>query len=351
MTAKFSDSVLTWFDQHGRKDLPWQKNISAYSVWLSEIMLQQTQVKTVIPYFNRFIKKFPEVKKLAETNLDNVLTLWSGLGYYARARNLHKTAQIITNKYQGKFPDSLAQLQSLPGIGRSTAGAILSLGFNQYAVILDGNVKRVLCRYYAINQWPGKSATTDTLWEIAEENTPKERTANYNQAMMDLGAMICTRSQPKCTDCPLRTTCKAYLQGNPQDYPVRKIAKKIPTRTTMMLLLINEKNEILLEKRPPVGIWGGLLSFPECSHHDDIKNWCVEKYAVHIDEPVIWPEIRHTFTHFHLEITPVLVKVIEYHFAVMEPSNLIWCKLNKAKTKELPAPIKKLLEQLKSRLV
>ena len=257
LQSSFAAALLAWFDQYGRKHLPWQKNRSAYRVWVSEVMLQQTQANTAITYFESFMKRFPAVADLANASQDEVLRLWAGLGYYARGRNLHKSAQVIVNHYQGSFPNTIAALTKLPGIGRSTAGAIVSLAYNQPAAILDGNAKRVLARMYAIDGWPGKAQVNKQLWALAESHTPKKRCADYTQAMMDLGATLCTRSQPGCSQCPARTQCLAFKQGNPKDYPGKKPKKRLPSKHTQFLMVINHRGEILLEKRPAVGIWGG----------------------------------------------------------------------------------------------
>lgn len=246
-TKKFQELVLTWFEKYGRKTLPWQVNINPYRVWISEIMLQQTQVATVIDYFQRFTKRFPTIETLAETPIDEVLPLWSGLGYYARARNLHRCAKIIVEQHHGEFPSTLEQLVELPGIGKSTAGAILSIAFKKQAAILDGNVKRVLQRFFGIREWYGNPATLKQLWEIAETLAPKTKTAEYTQAMMDLGAMICTRSKPKCDLCPLQKSCIAYHENLTTSIPASKPKKQIPTKHTIMLILENKRGEIYLE--------------------------------------------------------------------------------------------------------
>ena len=217
-----SSSLLKWFKIHGRHDLPWQKNLSPYRVWVSEIMLQQTQVKTVIPYYKRFMERFPQINDLSSANIDQVLYLWTGLGYYARARNLHKTARIITSQYDSQFPDTVEDLEKLPGIGRSTAGAILALSLNKRAPILDGNVKRVLTRFYSIPGWPEQTKTKNQLWAIAEKNTPRKNFAQYTQAIMDLGATGCKRSKPDCCRCPVEHTCNAYTLNKVEDYPSKK---------------------------------------------------------------------------------------------------------------------------------
>ena len=339
----FSHAVLDWYDLHGRKDLPWQKKVTPYRVWVSEIMLQQTQVSTVIAYFERFMARFPDIAKLAAADLDEVLHLWSGLGYYARARNLYKTAQIIQDKHQGHFPDNVTALADLPGIGLSTAGAILSLGMHIPATILDGNVKRVLARVLAIDEWPGKPAVMDYLWSIATELTPKERVQHYNQAMMDLGAMICVRGQPRCDSCPLTTFCQAHQQHNVSAYPVSKPRKELPKKHAYLLALHNAKQEILLVKRPPTGIWGSLWSLPECSAPDELAKWCQQHFACDIHRLQLLPDITHTFSHFQLTMTPIKVQVKKFTAKVMEEDQFIWYNIKQAPEIGLPAPIMKFL--------
>ena len=281
--SPFSDRLLAWFDDHGRKDLPWQHDITPYHVWLSEIMLQQTQVSTVIDYYNRFIKRYDNVQALAAADLDDVLALWTGLGYYARARNLYKATQIIVERHQGQLPSTIDELMALPGIGRSTAGAIMALGYHQRHAILDGNVKRVLTRYAAISGWPGKKDIEQKLWQLAEQLLPTHRVGSYIQAQMDLGATICTRSKPLCSQCPLITDCKAYLSGNPTQYPSSKPKKAIPQRQTYWLIVRTESGLILLEQRPNKGIWGGLWSFPEFESLDDVKCFYQQNFDAHKD--------------------------------------------------------------------
>ncbi len=315
-------------------------------MWVSEIMLQQTQVTTVIPYFLRFIKQFPDLKTLAKAEIDEVLALWAGLGYYARARNLHRTAKIIAEEYHSQFPQTVDALQKLPGIGRSTAGAILALSSNIRAPILDGNVRRVLTRFHAIAGWPGISAITEQLWEIAEKYTPKQQVAEYTQAMMDLGATVCTRSQPKCDSCPLQSHCQAYASGAPTRYPISKPTKQLPVKTTHMLLLNNQQGEILLIKRPPVGIWGGLWSLPECPLNEDIENWCQKYLFCEINKLITWPSLRHTFSHFHLDIVPIVASISHWAPPLMESDNAVWYNLAQINAKGVAAPIKQLLTQL-----
>jgi A/G-specific adenine glycosylase len=259
---QFQQAVLSWFEHQGRTNLPWQNPITPYRVWISEIMLQQTQVATVIPYFERFMQSFPCVESLANASVDDVLHHWTGLGYYARARNLHKTAQIIAFEHLQQFPDTVEALSALPGIGRSTAGAIRSIGFKKPAAILDGNVKRVLARFSATAGWPGKTAVHNQLWKIAEHYSPLERTEQYTQAMMDLGALVCTRSNPQCHQCPLESNCKAALRGEQSLFPGKKPKKAIPVRESIFLMLRSSKGDILLQQNPPAGLWGGLWVLP-----------------------------------------------------------------------------------------
>lgn len=347
---EFSEKVLQWFDQHGRKDLPWQEDRTPYRVWISEIMLQQTQVATVIPYFERFIRRFPALDSLANAQLDDVLSLWSGLGYYARARNLHKTAKIIQKEFNGHFPEQIEQVMSLPGIGRSTAGAILSLSLDQHHPILDGNVKRVLARYFTVEGWPGNQKTANTLWHYSEQLTPKKRVADFNQATMDLGAGVCTRSKPACSRCPLISNCKAFSSGTQSLYPGKKPRKIIPVRQIQMLLASNNNGEILLQRRPPSGIWGGLLSLPEIPVDHDIEQWCKTKLGITVYKFQRWPVYRHTFSHFHLDISPVQTSVESLSGSVMDDQEWVWydnAASDATKTKGgLPAPVVRLLEQL-----
>lgn len=351
-SKSFSVDVLNWFDKHGRKNLPWQKDRSPYRVWISEIMLQQTQVTTAIPYFERFIARFPTLKSLAKAELDEVLSLWSGLGYYARARNLHSAAQTIQNNFGGKFPKDFEQTLTLPGIGRSTAGAILSLALGQHHPILDGNVKRVLARHFTVDGWPGNTAVSKTLWQHSERLTPKKRVDDFNQAMMDLGSGICTRSNPNCTQCPLSTNCKSYATKTQTDYPGKKPKKITPVREVQMLLVTNDNGDILLQRRPPTGIWGGLLCLPEIPLKTDTKQWCKKTIGFTVNEKHRWPVLRHTFSHFHLDISPVLATVKSLKNCVMEESEWVWYNngLKEKQTKTvggLPAPVTKLLKQHK----
>jgi len=341
--SAFQRNILVWFDQHGRKDLPWQKDLTPYRVWLSETMLQQTQVATVIPYFNAFIAKFPDIADLANAPADEVLHLWSGLGYYARARNLHKTAQLIAE--QGRFPDTLDELLTLPGIGLSTAGAILSIAFNKSHPILDGNVKRVLTRFRAVSGWPGNSAVNKELWAISAKLTPIDRVADYTQAMMDLGATVCTRSKPACEVCPLNGECLARRENNVSAYPTPKPAKILPIKQLTLLLLSNADKCILLEKRPPTGIWGGLWSLPEFDSVEEAHDWCLAR-NIHIAGQQILATRRHTFSHYHLDYTPLLIQSDNPINFVMEADRTVWYKTGQLNKLGLAAPIKQLLNNL-----
>ena len=339
---QFQKKILVWFNTHGRKNLPWQQAISPYRVWVSEIMLQQTQVKTVIPYYQQFMQRFPTISKLAIANLDEVLHYWTGLGYYARARNLYKAATIIMHDFNGSFPKKFTEIITLPGIGRSTAGAICALALKQHYAILDGNVKRVLARFAKIQGWPGKTSVADKLWQLAEHYTPQKHIAEYTQAMMDLGATLCTRSNPKCTDCPLTENCLAHQTHCEHQYPTKKSKKQLPIKNTIMMLIKNTTAEWLLEKRPSTGIWGGLWLFPQCETVKDIKHWCWQ-HDIIIKRQVSLSSFRHTFSHYHLEITPILIETNTMINKIMDAQQFIW--YNHKQQIGLAAPVKKLLMQ------
>ena len=338
----FADRVLEWFQKEGRKNLPWQKNPTAYRVWVSEIMLQQTQVSTVIPYYQRFMERFPAVGDLAAAEQDEVLQYWAGLGYYARGRNLHKCARVIVGQYRGMFPDTVDALESLPGIGRSTAGAIISLALDRKAAILDGNVKRVLARFYAVDGWPGQTAVAKRLWEIAEKHTPQSSNRSYTQAMMDLGATVCTRSRPNCESCPLISDCEAFDSGHPSRYPGKKPKKAIPVRQKQFLLIENMKGQWVLEQRQNSGIWGGMWSLPELTHEDDAAEY-VEKHVGEVKQLTLLEPFRHTFSHYHLDITPLLLRVKPHQFKLCEPESRRWFDKQDGIDSGVPAPIKKIL--------
>lgn len=344
----FQQQVLHWFDQHGRKNLPWQQQISPYRVWLSEIMLQQTQVSTVIPYFQRFIEQFPQLEDLAAAPLDQVLHLWTGLGYYSRARNLHRSAQQIMQQHQGQFPNTLEQLIALPGIGRSTAGAILSIAFQQPAPILDGNVKRVLARVHAIDGWPGQSATAKQMWQLAEHYTPSERVADYTQAMMDLGATLCRRSKPDCPQCPLQQDCQGLASGEPTRYPGKKPKKELPVKQVAMLIIRNRAGEILLQQRPPSGLWGGLWELPTMTETETAAEFCQQQLGLNVQENERWQPYRHSFSHFHMQIEPILLQAQGSANRSMASPAQLWYNLQQPASIGLSAPVKKLLQRLHS---
>ena len=348
MKNDFTEQLLSWFHIHGRHNLPWQQNPSPYRVWVSEIMLQQTQVSTVIYYYQRFIEKFSSITLLSKAPLDDVLNLWSGLGYYARARNLHRCAQIISQDYQADFPNEVSELIQLPGIGRSTAGAIISFSMNKRGVILDGNVKRVLTRYYAIAEDVNQKSINQKLWEMADQLTPLQNFAEYNQAIMDLGATVCTRRNPACPICPVQSQCQAYQRHHPHNFPQRKkSAKARVKKSTCMLIIQNHKGSILLLKRPPIGIWGGLWSLPECEMGEDIKTWCIRQWSLEARQVQNLPALSHTFSHFDLTIYPILIQVKEIHGNIMEAGLQIWYDLSEAMPGGVAAPVSKLLKKIK----
>jgi len=340
----FAQQVLDWFDQHGRHDLPWQQDRSLYRVWLAEVMLQQTQVATVIPYYQSFLTKFPELSDLAKASQDEVLKLWAGLGYYTRARNLHKAAVAIDQQHQGQFPEQFEDVLALPGIGRSTAGAILAQSLDQRHAILDGNVKRVLSRYFEIEGWYGKKAVENLLWLEAEACTPNQRLADYTQAMMDLGATLCTRSSPGCEQCPLVGGCLAYKNQRVNELPTRKPKKQLPVKTVRMLLLTNKKGEILLEKRPPTGIWGGLWSLPELALEDDIAQQCGRRWQYQTETAEDLQAFRHTFSHYHLDITPCRVQVATLTGKVQD-SEQQWCDVIRVDDYAMATPVANILRE------
>lgn len=340
---EFQRRLLAWFDRYGRHDLPWQSPRSAYRVWVSEIMLQQTQVATVIGYFERFMARFPSLESLATARQDEVLHLWTGLGYYARARNLHKAAQVALAEHGGELPvDSVESLMALPGIGRSTAGAIIAQSTGLRAAILDGNVKRTLTRLHALPGWPGKPTVERKLWALAEYYTPAERLVDYTQAMMDFGATLCKRSQPDCLSCPFNDACLAYAQGEPKRYPESKPKKALPTRQTIMLMLRDSEGRVWLERRPPSGLWGGLWSLPQFEKHSELNDW-LEAHVVNPERESTSPSFYHTFSHFRLEITPQPV-TCDRLGGVRESG--VWYDIDHPPALGLAAPVKALLSQL-----
>lgn len=337
----FSDRLLAWWDKHGRKDLPWQHPRSAYRVWVSEIMLQQTQVKTVIPYFSRFIERFPDIQTLAAATNDDVLALWSGLGYYARARNLLKTARHCVAEHASDLPPTPAELAALPGIGESTANAIYSQAFDQPAVVLDGNVKRVLARHAAVEGWPGKPVVHKKLWLIAEALLPSSRGADYTQASMDLGATLCTRSKPRCPHCPVKDDCKAYLQNRVEDFPASRPKIKITEKSFRMLILKDADGRVLLERRPPAGIWGGLWSLPADDNGEDLG----ERLGINDDSLMLLPDLHHQLTHIKMTITPLIGDTKQLAKGVECSTEQNWFGSTEWPNLGLPKPVRQLLEQ------
>lgn len=338
----FQQRTLQWFDEHGRTDLPWQNPRDAYRVWISEIMLQQTQVATVRGYFERFIVRFPDSKALASADLDEVLSLWSGLGYYARARHLHQAADLVHRQHEGRLPQQIEALLKLPGIGRSTAGAILSLGYGQPAAILDGNVRRLLARFFRVEGWPGQTHVQAQLWALSEALVPRLRPDAFNQALMDLGALICLPRQPQCPKCPHVNHCRAYRDQVQQLIPTPRPKRAMPVRTCFWLILRSPEGRVYLESRPPKGLWGGLLSFPELASEVEIPDW----FKRHGFAPIPLhrrPSQRHTFSHFHLEVTPLFGHV-------PSPSEEARARLSgffeDAAVERVPAPVRELLGTL-----
>lgn len=337
----FATRIIDWQQNHGRHDLPWQDGRDHYRVWLSEIMLQQTQVATVIPYFNRFVARFPSLRDLADASEDEVLALWSGLGYYSRARNLHAAARTLIGDYHGRFPASPETLAMLPGIGRSTAAAIAALAFGQRHAILDGNVKRVLARHAGVEGWPGDAKIEKALWRVAESRLPADAIEAYTQGMMDLGAGVCTRTRPACAACPVSHDCVAHLEGRTAGLPAPRPKKTLPERTIQMLLLI-DAGALLLEKRPARGIWGGLWSLPEIDAHADPARHCRERFGVETRGQRRLDAIAHGFTHFRLHIRPIVVEPV----ARPEPPGHQWLPLGAAADAALPAPVRRLVQML-----
>ena len=342
---EFAAALLAWFPSHGRHDLPWQINRDPYHAWVSEIMLQQTRVKTVIPYFIRFMERFPEVAALAEARLDDVLHIWTGLGYYARARALHRCAQIIHGDYSGEFPADIDSLIGLPGIGRSTAGAILSLSHGQRHPILDGNVRRVLTRCMGIEGWYGERRVENKLWRLAERLTPNENAAEYNQAIMDLGATVCLRRNPHCRICPLAGRCRANRLGTQHELPSSRPKKALPLKITRFVMMENDQGEVFLQQRPPTGIWGGLWSFPECEPETDARQWIQDKLGYRVLALAEQKKLRHKFSHFCLDITPLHVQVDPAGGMIRETAPYCWFSFRNKQQLGLPAPVKQLIEQ------
>ena len=342
--SSFSARLLAWHKRHGRHDLPWQGTRDAYRIWVAEIMLQQTQVAAVIPYYRRFIERFPDIAMLAGAPQDEVLRLWSGLGYYSRARNLQRAAQLVAERHGGAFPRALADIAALPGIGRSTAAAVAAFAHGTRAAVLDGNVKRVLARHFAVAGFPGEKCVEARLWQLAEEQLPPRAIGRYTQAMMDLGATLCTRAKPRCTDCPLAQSCRALALARVGDFPAPRPLRPVRTRAIHMLLLVRS-GELLLEKRPPSGIWGGLWSLPELADAAGARAHCRLHYGCSIAAPQPLAPLAHGFTHFKLTIQPLLCQVEKRSPAAREPGQ-IWLSLEEAHGAAIPVPVRKLIERL-----
>ena len=345
--APIAERLIGWYARHGRTHLPWQRDPTPYRVWVSEIMLQQTQVSVVIGYYERFMARFPDLATLADAPLDDVLGLWTGLGYYSRARNLHRAAVVVRDCHCGTMPRTLDGLVALPGIGRSTAGAILALSHGDRHPILDGNVKRVLCRYHGIDGWPGQSGIERALWTLAERHTPREHVAAYTQAIMDLGATLCVRSRPLCSMCPIEVDCVARREGAQARLPAPRPRRAVPRRETAFLVLRDPNGELLLERRPPSGIWGGLWCFPECDPAADVEATCRSRFGVRPVATTALAPIAHGFTHFKLDVYPILVEIDGDHgTAVADPGGLRWYPTGAVANVGLAAPVKRLIEQL-----
>jgi len=342
----FGERLVRWQKAHGRHDLPWQRSRDPYRIWLSEIMLQQTQVATVIPYYERFLARFPDVVGLAQAGLDDVLKLWSGLGYYSRGRNLHKAARTIVSGAlgPGSFPRDIASLQSLPGIGRSTAAAIAVFAFGAREAILDGNVRRVLSRHFAVPGSPGDKQVEKGLWMLAESLLPARDLEQYTQALMDLGATLCTRTRPRCELCPVNATCMALQQGRVAAFPEARARKPLPQRAATMLVLLHQ-GRILLEKRPASGIWGGLWCLPELPGGAVAQSWSKARYGCVIGMPEAMPELAHGFTHFRLSITPLVCRVKRVESRTAEPGPA-WFDREYAGEEAIPVPVRKILAQI-----
>ena len=348
MAISFSDHIIAWQRQQGRHDLPWQNTRDPYAIWVSEIMLQQTQVTAVIPYYQRFMVRFPSISSLASASEDEVLQHWSGLGYYSRARNLHAAAQQLMQAFGGSFPQHPEIIQQLPGIGRSTAAAIAAFAFGYRDAILDGNVKRVLTRHFGIEGWPSQPAIEKKLWELAVSLLPEGNIEAYTQGLMDLGATLCTRSKPECGRCPLQNECVAHRDDRTSTLPTPKPRKTLPERSTTMLLLL-DGNEVMLEKRPSTGIWGGLWSLPEITETETAVQAAKSRFGLETRMKPVLPVLSHTFTHFRLHITPQPLQVSARLKQHQQPG-IVWLDIEDATGAALPTPVRKLLQQLHQKL-
>lgn len=345
-TLRFATRLLDWHRDHGRHDLPWQHGTDAYRIWVSEIMLQQTRVDTVIPYYLRFVARFPDIATLAAAPLDAVLALWSGLGYYARARNLHQAARVVMAEHGGRFPASAAAIVALPGIGRSTAAAIAAFAFGERAAILDGNVKRVLCRAFGIDGFPGERAVEERLWALAEALLPHDEVGRYIQAQMDLGATLCTRARPDCARCPLAADCVARRDGRVATLPTPRPARRAPLRR-VQVAVIRDGDRVLLERRPPAGIWGGLLALPELTDAPaDAHAWLARRFGLAARRIVPLPAVRHAFTHFRIDIMPLQIDIAAPAARLADDGEHVWVALDALEHAGLPSPVRRILAEL-----
>ena len=342
---EFASRLLGWFDGHGRHDLPWQHPRTPYRVWLSEIMLQQTQVRVVVPYFERFVAALPDVRALAAANLDQVLALWSGLGYYARARNLHAAARLCVARHDGELPRDHTALLALPGIGRSTAGAILAQAWGDRHPILDGNVKRVLARFHGIDGWPGAPSVEKQLWLHAGEHVPQARLADYTQAQMDFGATLCTRFDPACALCPLQTGCVALATGRVAELPTPKPGKPLPERSAVVLMARDESERILLQRRPASGVWAALWSLPEAPDAISARAWFDRHVSGEYDAGEAIAPVAHAFTHYRLHLQPLRWDNVAMRPQVADNDDLRWVDRTQLDALGIPAPIRKLLQE------
>ncbi|HVY79760.1 MAG TPA: A/G-specific adenine glycosylase [Steroidobacteraceae bacterium] len=347
--SPIAEALVQWHAQHGRHDLPWQHDRTPYRVWVSEIMLQQTQVSTVLPYYQRFMQRFPDVRALADAPIDDVLHLWTGLGYYARARNLHRAAVRIRDRFGGEFPRTFDEVADLPGVGRSTAGAILALSRGERFPILDGNVRRVLSRFFGVQGDLSERSATDKLWRLADECTPSENVDVYTQAIMDVGATVCTRRKPLCTYCPLREWCYARRTGKQDEIPAPKRARSRHSKHVFMLVALrDEDSSVLLERRPESGVWGGLWCLPEFDTETAARAFALQTLRAPQTEPTHLSLIEHAFTHFDLIVTPLLTRCAG-PAGVMDAPRSLWYNPRQPARIGLPAPIKTLLTGLTER--
>ena len=344
MPDSFAAKLVSWQKRHGRHDLPWQGTQDPYAIWVSEIMLQQTQVSTVVPFYLRFMSYFPTVASLAQGSEEAVLGVWSGLGYYARARHLHAAAQKIMDEHGGRFPHKFEHILALPGVGLSTAAAIAVFAFGQHRPILDGNVKRVLARRFGVEGWPGNRVVEGSLWKIADQVLPEKDIEPYTQGLMDLGATLCVKKSPGCVECPLSQDCIAFLEGRTSELPASRPRKQIPIRTTTMILL-RDGNDVLLEKRPRTGVWGGLWSLPEVPSGEDVQKVVKIRYGMDTEFCPPLNPLEHVFTHFRLRIVPQPLLVRQGTGKKSQPG-MLWLALDDAIGAALPSPVRRLLEQL-----